>query len=613
MSDTNGSNGDEKPRKGRKRSLPAAPEPRDQGKELGMGYRGRPVEYCREILGIELTPLQKEIFRLTEIPPYRVMVFSASAVGKSFFASLLINYRFDNFLPGKVISTAPTTRDIKDTIWGHVRRQRLKAGLGANLVGQQSAEMRGDDQEIEQNAQGYACDKQESFKGRHPKYLTIVMDEASGIEEKFWLAADTMFYPVPEHCWVAFLNPTRLDCYAYKVSKSDEWHKISMSALDHPNVTASFQGLPIPFEGAVVKEKIDAAVKEHCEPIDTVTATPNDFQWPPPDFATTVTPAAWYRPGPHFETHFLGRWPSTDAFGVWSRTAWARCCEPIAWLPQFSLVPEIGHDPAGAGRNNTATHCRWGPMSVHHERHNGWSKEQQAERLRMLCLDMTKLINPFMPSNWSKIEPEQVPVKIDADGMGADLVELRRDFNFIPVCGSGQAMRSEHYDNKRAENWFRVCQLAKDGMISVTGTPEGYTGFAFRRLPKDVLDRLEVQLLAPKWEESVQTGKIILEDKKETMKRVGGPLDDADAFILAYAGGGGSYEIAWTIQTRALLPEQKQVAETVQAPGRKNWTTPTTQQASSEPAWMPRRFMDGEEMGGEGQRRWWDFGVGRGM
>jgi hypothetical protein len=46
-------------------------------------YRGRPVEYCEERLGVQLTPAQEEIARLLVRPPYKVLVRAGHNVGIS--------------------------------------------------------------------------------------------------------------------------------------------------------------------------------------------------------------------------------------------------------------------------------------------------------------------------------------------------------------------------------------------------------------------------------------------------------------------------------------------------------------------------------------------------
>jgi hypothetical protein len=83
-------------------------------------------------------------------------------------------------------------------------------------------------------------------------------------------------------------------------------------------------------------------------------------------------------------------------------------------------------------------------------------------------------------------------------------------------------MKPEYYNNKRAELWFCAADLAKAGVVLDLS----------RLLPEVVLE-LRRQLLAPTY---LLNGKgvIVLEEKKETKKRLGRSPDDADAFNLAY-------------------------------------------------------------------------------
>lgn len=608
------SNGEpKKPRKGRKKALPKAPDvlPPEVEAQLPKkpDYRQDPVGYCRDVLGITLTPMQKEIFRLVLLPPYRVLVSCGVGTGKSWMGACFISWLFDCFVPSVGISTAPTTKDIREVIWGHVRDQRVKAGLG-NLVGNVSPELRGENTGDGQHySKGYAVEKQESFRGRHQKFMGFVFDESTGISPIFWESTKTMWKPRPGHFWICFFNPIDTSCYAYKAWQKEHWHKVQMGCLDHPNVMAELRGEPEPFEGTVSKDQIDTAIQELCDPIDEGDTEETDIQWPPVEYATAKEPARWYRPGPYFESNFLGRWPSSDVYGVWSRYAWKCACQPLAWSPTLSLFPEFGCDPAGHGDNDTAIIGRWGPMAFHHEFHNGWTKMQTANRLKMLCADAARKSNLVreIHTHLPKIEPEQIVVKIDADGMGADLVDLKGDFRFVAVCGSGSPMRADRYKNKRAESWFQVCQMAKDGHVCVGGTTLDHAAAlasmgmpgAFRPFSKDSLDRLEQQLLAPQWTIS-DNGKIVLEDKDETKKRLSRSPDDADAFILAFGPSGDVSTLAWQLQATISSVEPR-----IKQP----WEPVHTKQAGAV-AHSSRPLYDDEDAAEFGmlQRRFWSFG-----
>ena len=69
-----------------------SPKPKSEPPADPADYRGRPVEYCREHLGVELTPAQEEIARLLVRPPYKVLVRAGHNVGHSDAARTDVQY-----------------------------------------------------------------------------------------------------------------------------------------------------------------------------------------------------------------------------------------------------------------------------------------------------------------------------------------------------------------------------------------------------------------------------------------------------------------------------------------------------------------------------------------
>jgi len=553
--------------------VPAAP----------VNYREDPAAYCLNVLGIHLTPMQEELFRLVRTPPYRLLVSCGHGVGKSYFGAAFISWFFDNFAPSATLATAPTHKHVKNILWRHVRTQRLAAGLGG-FVGNVVPELRGE--LPDHYAEGLATESGEGFSGRHQQYMAFLFDEATDINPVFWDATHSMFHSRPGHHWICFFNPLNTSCQAYKEWKDGDWHKIGMGCLDHPNVLAGLEEKDEPFPGAVSVHQINSWTKSHCEPITSVEAEADaaSILWPPQGYGTLSTPSVWYRPDAYMESRCLGRWPSGDVFGVWSLHAWKCALRGIEWKPGLSVYPEIGCDPAGKGDDYAAIHARWGPCSIHHERHNGWTHKQLASRLKMLCLDMATRSNAIRPHDARQIEPEEIVVKIDADGLGGYLIDERGDFNFVPVCGSGQPLRSEIYHNKRAELWFLAAQLAKDGRMSLAA------------LPKDLLNKIEHQMLAPRWMTQAQSGKVILEDKEDIRDRIGCSPDDADAIILAYTGHGSIASIAWEVASQA-----EAVVDT-----KKKWEPPTSTNPFKD---VPSPFAEeADDFGEEVKTRLWQFG-----
>src|SRR5262249_47419082 len=145
------------------------------------------------------------------------------------------------------------------------------------------------------------------------------------------------------------------------------WHVITISALDHPNIAAQLRGLPKPFPKAIDLSWVEDKIRCWCTPIPASEAKATDFCWPPLDFCKErgVEPR-WYRPGPLFEGRVLGRWPSQGTGGVWSDADWM-VAESLVAAPAHAAMVEIGCDVARFGDDYTAFHVRRGPVSLHHE------------------------------------------------------------------------------------------------------------------------------------------------------------------------------------------------------------------------------------------------------
>ncbi|MFL5339270.1 MAG: hypothetical protein ACJ8F7_03805, partial [Gemmataceae bacterium] len=90
-------------------------------------YRGRPVEYASEILGEELTADQQAIARSIHEPPFMSKVDSGHSLGKSFLAAVLVNYWYDTYPDGVVVTTAPTKEHVETVLWAEVRLLRSQA------------------------------------------------------------------------------------------------------------------------------------------------------------------------------------------------------------------------------------------------------------------------------------------------------------------------------------------------------------------------------------------------------------------------------------------------------------------------------------------------------
>ena len=107
-------------------------------------------------------------------------------------------------------------------------------------------------------------------------------------------------------------------------------------------------------------------------------------------------------------------------------------------------------------------------------------------------------------------------IKIDKTGIGWGVVGHLKDLG-LPVVGigsSGDARDKEQYQNKRTEMWFNMRDWLRHG-----------------RIPND--DNLFADLIAPKSIPNPTTGRLQVEKKIDTKKRIGHSPDRGDSCIYA--------------------------------------------------------------------------------
>lgn len=404
-----------------------------------------------------------------------------------------------------------------DLLWTEIRLQRQRAGLGADFIGPRAPEMRTSD---EHYAKGYTARLGQSFQGRHRERMLFIFDEDEGVDPLYWQAANTMFKPEAGNAWLCIGNPTTntsqsaLEEFATDGAGNPKWNVIRLSALDHPNITG--RGPQIP--NAVSRAQLDTWIADWTDPISAAEKTALDVEWP-------VGSGQWRRPGPIGESRILGRRPSAGTYGVWSDALFASACAAIIEIPADTL-PEIGCDVARYGDDYTTMHVRCGPVSLHHERANGWSTVQTAGRLQQLAREYADWINARRNPAAEPIKPQQIPIKVDDDGVGGGVTDILRanGNNVVPVNAGSTPRRPADYPNRRSELWFDVADMARKGRIS------------FARLDRQTQQRLRQQCLAPTWELDT-AGRRVVEPKKKTKEKLGYSPDDMDGLDLAYAPG----------------------------------------------------------------------------
>ena len=496
-------------------SAPASQPPKPHPTDFAR-YQDDPVAYARDILGVKWWERQQEV-ACALLQHRRVFVKASHGVGKSFLAGGLVNWFFDCFDPGLCITTAPNSKQVKDILWKEIRSQRPRHARHVLLP--RACRMETDPEHV---AVGYTARDDSGFQGRHAEHVFIVFDEATGVDATFWDAAEGMMTSLHTY-WLVILNPTDPASRAYEESqRSDKWHVMEISALDHPNIAADLAGKPAPYPRAVRLEWVQGRIREWCTLLGDSERKPGDFQFPP-------NSRIWYRPGPLFESRVLGRWPTQGSSAIWNEALWNLCLTHQVSNPYEPLA--LGCDKARFGDDFTSIIVRRGNSVMHHETHNGWNNNEIAGRLKQLCRSFS------LP----KEEPRRAPVLID-DVQGA-IIDLADGYNFQTVNSSHRAIRENAFPNKRTELWFATVERAAEGRIDLS------------RLSDRTCNLLRTQAMSPTWKIDAQ-GRRVVEPKADTKKRLGRSPDDMDALNLAFYTTGDWKEAAQTT-TRELHTDRE--------------------------------------------------------
>jgi hypothetical protein len=215
------------------------------------------------------------------------------------------------------------------------------------------------------------------------------------------------------------------------------------------------------------------------------------------------------------------RRPSAGTYGVWSDALWQSALQAGLECPAHE-PPQVGFDGARYGDDFAGYHVRRGPVSLHHESHNGWDASRRFLRLKELAAWCASLVNQARPRGAAPVKATEIPLKIDDDGFGGAIGDLlaAAGYHVVRVGAACTAAESDKYPNKRSELWFGTAERARRSRLCLGN------------LPRQVLARLRQQAMAPVWTPDAQ-GRRVVERKEKTKEKLGRSPDDMDALNLA--------------------------------------------------------------------------------
>ena len=202
---------------------------------------------------------------------------------------------------------------------------------------------------------------------------------------------------------------------------------------------------------------------------------------------------------PEYKRQVLGEFVIDSTAGVIPRS-WALDARGIGLNPVGEKV--VGIDPSGGG-DRTALCLRQGPVALAQFEFREPDPLRQARRV----------------AEWLEAVGADVAI-VDKIGIGHHLVGHLQELTGIHVYGMSVAEKSSNPDmwpNQRSELWWRARLSIKAGEWDLS----------------NINDETIDELSAPRYLTDSRN-RIVVEPKKETVKRIGSSPDLADALLLAF-------------------------------------------------------------------------------
>lgn len=201
--------------------------------EVGTAIQRDPVTFCENVLGFHPWSKQREIIESVRDNP-RTAVRSCHGSGKTAVAARVVAWYLTAFPESRVVTTAPTFSQVRDLLWSEINAAvgRAPEGLFPPCDSTRLTISRS------WFAVGLSTDRPERFQGHHAENLLLVVDEASGVHEDIYEAAEG-FLTSPNARVLLIGNPTQTSGTFYRAFHSERhlYNTIHISAWDTPNVT----------------------------------------------------------------------------------------------------------------------------------------------------------------------------------------------------------------------------------------------------------------------------------------------------------------------------------------------------------------------------------------
>lgn len=441
-------------------------------------YKAHPDLFFRDLLDMNPWDKQREVaYSVRDFK--ETYVQSCHAAGKSEVAAAITLWWL---LTGesKVVTTAPTWRQVQDVLWAKIG----KLARRNDLLGVKPLQTR---IEISKDwyATGLSTRIPDKFQGYHGRVL-IIVDEACGVEDPdIWAAIDGNLTSREDRL-LAIGNPTNPETVFGRRCRNPVrgvQNVIKISAFDTPNVQSG-------------KELIRGMVT---------------YDW------VMQKREEWGEASSYYQARVLGEFPANVSDSLF----------PLPWLERaFNREPEyasegegvIGFDIAVGGVDKNALAYKTGGKL------HALSSWQE--------IDTTKLIHEGDPSLFAWVD-RYMPhiIYMDANGPGKPIyhqaVRHRREnpryhgVRVRPFIAQATPLRPAEYANRKAEAYIHFREMLRRGEVNLSAI-DGEMRETLERQANEVRGGLTAKGL---WQ---------IEKKEAMRSRCGFSPDELEAVIMAF-------------------------------------------------------------------------------
>lgn len=426
-----------------------------------------PLFFQREILGGgALWHRQEEIFKAVK-DHRRVAIKAGYNLGKTYSIARLALWFLYSKPHSIVITTASTNRQVKTLLWGEIRKAHryARVPLGGQL------DMTSLKIDEDWYALGFSTDEPTNVQGFHAKRAMVIIDEASGVAPDIVESLEGAISG--EDCRMVMVgNPLTPTGAFYDAFKSPAWHKITISCLEHPNVTSGKEVIA----GMVTREWVEDKARR------------------------------WGKDSPLYVSRVMGEFPEGAGDSL-IQIAWVdRAKTNVLEVPHDAKI-EAGLDVAdGGGDESVFTVKRGGKVLTQ----VWWSNVDTMGT----CGRAVQLCNEW------KVDV----LKVDPIGIGAGVTSRLKELNGegiikADVYGVNVAEKSNDpfkFENKRDEIFFGLADRFRDNEIDLSAIQDS--------------EELFSQLVSIKKDKPTSKGQL-----KVAKKDHSNSPDRADSLALAFA------------------------------------------------------------------------------